>query len=272
MATDTRPAADVTSTVLPSREDIDTANTLVLHAQSHTTQPSQERSLSNFSDTFDQTNTLAQDPQQHDHHQSSSFPAETQDFATRPGDALPHSRPSIGQTCSNCGTNTTPLWRRTPNGDNICNACGLYYKARGHMRPIKLKRSTQNLQQSHAPTHGGCGDQCGCHSSANGTTLSAGTCPGGGLCNGTGGNEGCNGCPAYNNRVKKTAQSALAQSRDITNTSVDVEIGGTPVTSLAANGGSADNVIVACQNCATTVTPLWRRNDDGHNICNACGT
>ncbi|EIE85309.1 hypothetical protein RO3G_10019 [Rhizopus delemar RA 99-880] len=37
--------------------------------------------------------------------------------------------------CSNCGTTTTPLWRRAPNGDIICNACGLYLKARHTLRP-----------------------------------------------------------------------------------------------------------------------------------------
>ncbi|KAF8535979.1 hypothetical protein BDD12DRAFT_719709, partial [Trichophaea hybrida] len=102
---------------------------------------------------------------------------------------------------SNCGTTRTPLWRRDPDGKTICNACGLYQKARNQSRPTNLKR----------PSHGGSNGD-----SANGATyvatdyVSSGTCPGGGI-------------------------------------------------------------VVACQNCGTTITPLWRRDESGHTICNACG-
>ena len=41
--------------------------------------------------------------------------------------------------CANCFTQTTPLWRRNPEGQPLCNACGLFLKLHGVVRPLSLK-------------------------------------------------------------------------------------------------------------------------------------
>lgn len=48
--------------------------------------------------------------------------------------------PNAGPTtCANCFTQTTPLWRRNPEGQPLCNACGLFLKLHGVVRPLSLK-------------------------------------------------------------------------------------------------------------------------------------
>lgn len=41
--------------------------------------------------------------------------------------------------CFNCKTQKTPLWRRDSHGNTLCNACGLFQKLHGTMRPLSLK-------------------------------------------------------------------------------------------------------------------------------------
>ncbi|KAJ3119085.1 Trans-acting T-cell-specific transcription factor GATA-3, partial [Physocladia obscura] len=45
-----------------------------------------------------------------------------------------------GRACSNCNTTETPVWRRSCEGKLICNACGVFAKAHGHVRPIELRK------------------------------------------------------------------------------------------------------------------------------------
>ncbi|KAL1967973.1 hypothetical protein VTN77DRAFT_2390 [Rasamsonia byssochlamydoides] len=161
-----------------------------------------------------------------------------------------------GHSCSNCGTKSTPLWRRSPTGAMICNACGLYLKARNVQRPTKRNRTQsqpagQQGQKSASPDSPAGNGNCG----------PLGSCPGGGNCNGTGGAEGCDGCPAFNNRVYKSAARAAAANQSSSEKSEGD----------ANASGQEGGLLVACQNCGTTVTPLWRRDENGHPICNACG-
>ncbi|KAL1605358.1 Sodium- and chloride-dependent GABA transporter 1 [Paraconiothyrium brasiliense] len=56
-----------------------------------------------------------------------------------PGGTKQGEQGSAPTTCTNCFTQTTPLWRRNPEGHPLCNACGLFLKLHGVVRPLSLK-------------------------------------------------------------------------------------------------------------------------------------
>lgn len=68
----------------------------------------------------------------------------TPDLSTRDGSAgNPKGGSDDGDqpptSCTNCQTTNTPLWRRDPEGQPLCNACGLFFKLHGVVRPLSLK-------------------------------------------------------------------------------------------------------------------------------------
>lgn len=220
-------------------------------------------------------------------------------LVTRQNDGKSSTLMLQAQVCSNCGTTRTPLWRRAPSGETICNACGLYLKARNTSRPVNLKRNavanktTTFINENQAKTPSKTANES-TENSHGESSDSCKTCPGDGHCTGTGGSSACFGCPAYNNRLariqavhakNKVAASAstssggaspkLSENCHSTGSGSNDQVAGsgaTPGTDVfKAQIGEADNLVISCQNCATTITPLWRRDDAGNTICNACG-
>ncbi|KAA1471674.1 hypothetical protein DENSPDRAFT_837713 [Dentipellis sp. KUC8613] len=69
------------------------------------------------------------------------------------GDGDGEATPTV---CTNCQTTNTPLWRRDPEGQPLCNACGLFYKLHGVVRPLSLKTDVikKRNRASGAPSSG----------------------------------------------------------------------------------------------------------------------
>ncbi|XP_017358980.2 transcription factor GATA-5 isoform X1 [Cebus imitator] len=59
----------------------------------------------------------------------------------RPQKRLSSSR-RAGLCCTNCHTTNTTLWRRSSEGEPVCNACGLYMKLHGVPRPLAMKKES----------------------------------------------------------------------------------------------------------------------------------
>ncbi|GAA5858552.1 hypothetical protein JCM8547_007357 [Rhodosporidiobolus lusitaniae] len=112
-----------------------------------------------------------------------------------------------GPICSHCGSITTPLWRRGPEDELLCNACGLYLKLHGKSRPKTFGKNNGSKRSSNGAA---------AQAAASGVPPSCNNCgatstpmwrkdPEGKLC--------CNACSLYYKLHKVARPASLAQKR-----------------------------------------------------------
>ncbi|KAI8388584.1 uncharacterized protein BYT42DRAFT_560592 [Radiomyces spectabilis] len=193
-------------------------------------------------------------------------------------------------SCSNCGIQTTPLWRRSPQGQTICNACGLYLKARNTTRPRFLKcRSTKRRTTPpkllapalpyppttasiiRPPSSSSSPSIPTTHASYTPTTVIAAV------------PESSSTAPTPTiprsqsspDRHRTTIPTETNTSAAASNLSATSTIPTDPAPSVTTTNPTTNDTLrssaLRCFNCHTHTTPLWRRDEQGHVICNACG-
>ncbi|WWC89461.1 uncharacterized protein L201_004385 [Kwoniella dendrophila CBS 6074] len=137
--------------------------------------------------------------------------------------------------CTNCHTTNTPLWRRDPDGQPLCNACGLFHKLHGVVRPLSLK--TDVIKKRNRTGPGSKGEQGSRKNSVSGSTSSSTTT------NSTATSKGGNNTANSGNKKSNVAASSTtngtsggkkARTSDISNLG-DLQSGSLPNESSPLN-------------------------------------
>ncbi|CAG8619449.1 14524_t:CDS:2 [Acaulospora colombiana] len=153
-------------------------------------------------------------------------------------------KPPRNLECFNCGVNKTPLWRRTPDRmHSLCNACGLYYKQYNTHRPLHIRNKPSTSSGPYTLP------------ASRKNTVSS-------ISSENSGPQPSPQSQESQHQLSQQQQQPLPQQSSPPPPPQPVV---TVVT--AAN----EPPPTRCVNCAQTQTPLWRKNEKGQPICNACG-
>lgn len=157
--------------------------------------------------------------------------------------------------CFNCHVTSTPLWRRTPDRTHfLCNACGLYYKQYGNHRPLHVRQKQQPQKQKTAL------DSSSIDPEGDATPISS---------------------PKKQQKRKSTEDTlimpAIVNPPSHASFAIPSDEPLTPednsqcTTPASPSSLDASEPAHECVNCQQTTTPLWRKNERGEFVCNACG-
>ncbi|KAF9906400.1 hypothetical protein BX616_000744 [Lobosporangium transversale] len=168
-------------------------------------------------------------------------------------DPLPSATSTRQLECFNCKVTQTPLWRRTPDRKHsLCNACGLYYKQYGAHRPLHVRHKLLAMADVRSNTLPYARPL---YSSGRGSSP-------------------VSSLSDSDSESAATVAAASGILTDLTKIYTEALVPG-PVTTTSTAPRSPPLMTakqgIQCVNCLQTQTPLWRKNEAGEPICNACG-
>ncbi|KAF8943802.1 putative electron transfer flavoprotein subunit [Haplosporangium gracile] len=205
------------------------------------------------------------------HAQAVGFKSIKVSKARKPSKAAIKAAAGLGVRCQNCGVTVTPLWRRSADNEPLCNACGLYHKLHAMHRPKHLQQqgqpgmgirgggATLGLKDLKQSSDGSLyqGERSGSVSSEDSASLDVSS-----VSSPTDG-------PIVSSPGSSTTSSDSSSSSHPNAAARSSRPVPFPASTTSTTGGS--NVQPMCTNCRTTLTPLWRKDDAGEILCNACG-
>ncbi|KAG0375558.1 putative electron transfer flavoprotein subunit, partial [Mortierella sp. AD032] len=214
-------------------------------------------------------------------HQPVGFKSIKVSKARKPSKAAIKAAAGLGVRCMNCGVTVTPLWRRSADNEPLCNACGLYHKLHAMHRPKHLQQAqpgtgirgggaTLGLKDLKQPMDGVVlhhGERSGSVSSESSAGFEGGMAS---IASSPDGGRSLVSSPGSSSASVSSDGSSPSSNNVRSSRPISLPASAAPVsaTSTTSAGGVAQPM---CTNCRTTLTPLWRKDDAGEILCNACG-